>query len=553
MRWTAARRMPWRQRFNRYVADRTAAPAVAQQQNQGPAEPAPGQGAKRRRASGSFSRASKELREGRCDLERWLRRLPRPDERAELLHRAIVAEAATEKAGLIYFVSSFGWQAAEAQAALAKYTPNADRAARWVASDLPLVTACGVQPTVRLFNWAIRALCPGASTPPPNRGRGRKRRTRAQPGPYKLEGRRSSRHGVDAMQGLTVLQVMRALNLRPDRGTFHRLLELCAAAARTQPKPKSGRQQRGEPGGEGQRSMRIAEEIVESHMRVEGLAPEEQTLVLLLRVCASSVPPALSRAQALLEPAALRADGVELSTKLLNGLLAVHTRAADADGACMLLEERFGGDGGPAPDVATYNTCLAACAQPIPRRGRTEGAAARLDRAFGLHARMLERGLAPDVITLSTLLHACSVHYRYRRPAGAIADCEHSDRVVQLYEETVRKGVAPNVATLSALIKALGPEQLPGRVPFILAESVAHGVRLRSFELLQLASRLEEVRTDVTTFAVRDDVREAAAGCLWYMARFSVADQAKGRKALRRLQRLAGERPPPPRLLEQCG
>ena len=113
--------------------------------------------------------------------------------------------------------------------------------------------------------------------------------------------------------------------------------------------------------------------------------------------------------------------------------------------------------------------------------------------------------------------------------------------------------VAPNVATLSALVKALGPEQLPGRVPFILAESVAHGVRLRSFELLQLASRLEEVRTDVSTFAVRDDVREAAAGCLWYMARFSVADQAKGRKALRRLQRLAGERPPPRRLLEQCG
>ena len=188
MRPTLARRVQWPElgsRLGRYRAS-FAAPHAALQPDAEPgldlsppaeadaAGPGAAAGSAAQLWSNEFGRALQALKqEQRSEaVEQWLPQLARPDERAELLRRAIDAGVASERAGMLFLRSSFTATSAKAATAAAA-TAAAGRehpgppavepgsfewGARWVAYDLPLLTQCGIEPSVRLFNWLLRSL-----------------------------------------------------------------------------------------------------------------------------------------------------------------------------------------------------------------------------------------------------------------------------------------------------------------------------------------------------------------------------------------------------------
>jgi hypothetical protein len=686
-------------------------------------------------------------------------------ERAELLRRAIDADAASERAGLLYLCSSFAAvsdQASVAASATAARrvhagppavpTGSAQWGARWVAYDLPLVTACGISPSLRLFNWLLRSLANPSPTAvaPRNSGGprgGRRRSPNPKAGSYDTVfvgslspqtdadalraafGRRigavsnvavvtdgdgaskcfgfvsflssksaalAVRHGLgehldgqhvavkpsnerqwrgrnassaqdwgrgqdqrraaaasaavplprrfnmplDASAGMAVLQAMHAVGVGPTRQTYHNVLELCAAAAKSMPAAtasdsrsdanatvggndasevsglavtsKVGATATDHNGHHG--ALAIADEVVESYMASESIAPDEETVALQLRVCASCTPPAISKAVALLEPAELERRGLLLTTKLLNGLLAAYSRAGDIATVFQVFNERFDTEaaaaavdsegegvghfsetGRPVPDVGTYNILISACAHAV--RGPSSASdvcyigdagdsasaesavispssssSSLLQLAFDAHTRMLQQGITPDTITLTSLLHACGKHapvdeHRVVLDPQLVAKAnaearQHTERVIALFETSVsdvtqkrekaalaRVGlhsaaIVPNLPVFSALIGAIAPNQLPEQVPFVLSQAEAHNVALNSFTLLNLVRRLERVRVDPSQFtlATRPEVREAAQCTLHYAKRKGGGDitrQPKGKEVIKRLKRLS--------------
>jgi hypothetical protein len=419
---------------------------------------------------------------------------------------------------------------------------------------------------------------------------------------------------ADASTGLCVLQAMHAVGVSPNRQTFHNILELCAAVAKSSIQradrsptapigPNCGRKNVvASVERASQEVLAVSMAFVNRHMAAESLVPDEETVALQLRVCASCTPPALSAAIALVDPNELQRKGVTPTTKLLNGLLAVYSRAGDVATAFEIFSTRyakrstsgkpdvdrnlddFDGDVGgdlhgnsadiksvrPLPSRGTYNILISACARAVknpssPDSGPTS--AALLQLAFDAYKQMVEEGISPDHITLTSLLHVCAKH----APTNALrlvpgkdeADEErrHTERVIALFEASVsdvtqkrekaalaRAGlhaastpaVEPNVAVFSALIGAIAPNHLPLEVAFILGQAEKSDVILNSFVLLNLAKRLDKVRVDPSQFSLetRAEVVDAARCALRYAERHGVASQQKGRAVVQQLKRL---------------
>lgn len=645
---------------------------------------------------------------------------------------------ASERAGLLYLCSSFGAAsdqttvAASATAAVGRLhlgPPAAPAGSvqwggRWVAYDLPLITACGIKPNVRLFNWLLRSLARPSSTTSQQGMRRHSSRTSngydtvfvgslseqtdtaalqdafsRRIGPVsnaavvtnsdgvskgfgfvsfqnsKLAAR-AVRHGLgerlhgkhvavrpskdgmwhgragqsqaqdhqsktmasstlaplpqhastslhaDATTGLSVLQAMHAVGVSPDRQTFHNVLELCAAVAKSSTKradrfPAAASMPHAESDSNifasveqtNQETLAVSEAIVDSHMAAESLAPDEETVALQLRVCASCTPPALSAAVALLEPNELQRKGVKLTTKLLNGLLAVYCRTGDIATTFEMFNTRYGhkpmesetpeadhhsqdcdrgrvGSGlqhkpalrktaeirpRPRPSRGTYNILISACARAVKIPPSTESefnSASLLQLAFDAYTQMTQQGIAPDHITLTSLLHACAKHaptdeHRVVFSGDQVdEERQHTERVIALFEASVsdvtqkreraalaRVGlhgaatpnVEPNVAVFSALIGAVAPRHLPEEVAFILGQAQTSKVALNSFVLLNLARRLQKVRVDPMQFTLetRPEVLEAARCALRYAERHGVAAQPKGKTVMQLLKRLS--------------
>ena len=86
-------------------------------------------------------------------------------------------------------------------------------------------------------------------------------------------------------------------------------------------------------------SLSLADDLVQLRMRPAGLPPTDKTLLLLLQGCRKApATDGLRRAQALLAPDALLVDNLRLSTRLLNGLLVMHTQAGDIAAAFSVLD-----------------------------------------------------------------------------------------------------------------------------------------------------------------------------------------------------------------------
>ena len=418
---------------------------------------------------------------------------------------------------------------------------------------------------------------------------------------------------ADASTGLSVLQAMHAVGVSPNRQTFHNILELCAAVAKSSIQ-RAGRSPAASirPDGDrnnavsiveraSQEALAVSTAVVESHMAAESILPDEETVALQLRVCASCTPPALCAAVALVDPNELQRKGVTLTTKLLNGLLAVYSRAGDVAKAFEIFNTRYakrctsgnvdrhldsfaedvgGGlhansaesDVRPLPSRGTYNILISACARAVktpssPASCPTSTSAALLQLAFDTYTQMVEEGISPDHITLTSLLHVCAIHAPANAhrlvPGKDEADEErrHTERVIALFEASVsdvtqkrekaalaRAGlhaastpaVEPNVAVFAALISAIAPNNLPRQVAFILGQAEKSNVVLNSFVLLNLAHRLDEVRVDPSQFSLqtRPDVVEAARCALRYAERHGMASQSKGKAVLQQLKRL---------------
>ena len=340
-----------------------------------------------------------------------------------------------------------------------------------------------------------------------------------------------------------------------------------------------------------QETVAVAAAVVDSHMAAESIAPDEETVALQLRVCANCTPPALGAAVALLEPNELQRKGVKLTTKLLNGLLAVHSRTGDIATTFEMFNTRYehsqNFDGGgvasglqhksveiqsrPRPSRGTYNILISACARAVrtpSSPGSDSKSASLLQLAFDAYAQMTQQGIAPDHITLTSLLHACAKHAPTNEHrlvfSGDQVDEErqHTERVIALFEASVsdvtqkreraalaRVGlhaattptVEPNVAVFSALIGAIAPKHLPEEVAFILGQAQTSKVALNSFVLLNLARRLQKVRVDPMKFTLetRTEVLEAARCALRYAERHGVSSQPKGKTVIQLLRQLS--------------
>jgi pentatricopeptide repeat protein len=100
----------------------------------------------------------------------------------------------------------------------------------------------------------------------------------------------------------------------------------------------------------------------------------------------------------------------------------------------MLLLERMEALG-LAPNVVTFSTLITACANATP--------SARVDEAMLLLERMEAAGLAPNVVTFSTLITACA----NAQPSARV------DEAMLLLERMEALGLALDEHTLSAILK----------------------------------------------------------------------------------------------------
>ena len=267
----------------------------------------------------------------------------------------------------------------------------------------------------------------------------------------------------------------------------------------------------------------------------------------------------------------------------------MHSRTGDVRSTYRLYSKRFtrcpaNGDG-VAPDSGTFNILISTCARAAAHNGAADrgggsdassySSDALLKLAFAAYAEMIEDGIAPDVITLASLLHTCGNHAPPASKFGAFgeggqtaeaADAarQHTEKVLALYEtsvpdlrqtrekaalarcglHTIDHAIAPNPAVFSALIGAIFPDHLPSEVQFVLSQAEVHSVKLNSFVLLNLTRRLESVRVDRDSFSIetRPEVVEAAGVVMRYAERHGIANQPKGKDVMKSLRRLAAAR-----------